>query len=115
MSRDAIPVDRLTKSLPFSSQPATAASSTASCKDTTSSTEMHAIELVGTCTVGSSTTPIRLHLRGYFHCHLESDSSYEDESTCQECGQKYEDDNEDLQDKVRRGYSDGRAILTKWN
>ena len=66
MSRDAIPVDRLTKSLPFSSQPATAASSTASCKDTTSLTEMHAIELVGTCTVGSSITPIRLHLRGYF-------------------------------------------------
>ena len=66
LSRDAIPVDRLTKSLPFSSQPVTATGSPASCKDTTSSTETHAIELVGTCTIGSTTTPIRLHLRGYF-------------------------------------------------
>ena len=65
MSRDAIPADRLTKSLPFSNQPATATGSTASCKDT-SSTETHVIELVGTCTIGSTTTPIRLHLRGYF-------------------------------------------------
>ena len=65
LSRDAIPADRLTKSLPFSNQPATATGSTASCKDT-SSTETHVIELVGTCTIGSTTTPIRLHLRGYF-------------------------------------------------
>ena len=65
LSRDAIPADRLTKSLPFSSQPATATGSTASCKDTGSS-ETHVIELVGTCTIGSTTTPIRLHLRGYF-------------------------------------------------
>ena len=77
MSRDAIPVDLLTKSLPFSSQPATATGSTAttgsiaSCKGTTSSTEMHAIELVGACTIGSSTTPIRLHLRGYFSKFLQ--------------------------------------------
>ena len=65
LSRDAIPADRLTKSLPFSSQPATATGSTASCKDT-SSTERHVIELVGTCTIGSMTTPIRLHVCGYF-------------------------------------------------
>jgi len=32
---------------------------------------MIAVEVVGTCTLGKSTTPMRLHLRGYFSNLLE--------------------------------------------
>ena len=88
LSRDAIPVDCPTKSLPFSSQSATATGSTASCKDT-GSTETHVIELVGTCTIGSTTTPIRLHLRGYFSKLLqkkrERPTRREDKSKAKPC------------------------------
>lgn len=61
LSRDAIPASRLSKSLPFQRDTASAcASSTSKPPETI---EIHA---TGSLTFGGTTTPIRLHLRGYF-------------------------------------------------
>ena len=60
-NRDAIPASKLTKSLPFQSQQATE-----------TSTSPPTIEITGTCTIEAvSSTPIRVHLRGYFTKILE--------------------------------------------
>ena len=71
LSRAAIPSSRLTKALPFSRppptrpmqpQPAETSSSHSEAEEQTAVT----IELVGTCTVESTVTPVRLQLTGYF-------------------------------------------------
>ena len=71
LSRAAIPSSRLTKALPFSRppptrpmqpQPAETSSSHSKAEEQTAVT----IELVGTCTVESTVTPVRLQLTGYF-------------------------------------------------
>lgn len=58
LSRDAIPASRLSKSLPF--QKVTSATSQSELP------EVIEIQASGTMTCGSTMTPIRLHLRGYF-------------------------------------------------
>ena len=71
LSRAAIPSSRLTKALPFSRppptrpmqpQPAETSSSHSEAEEQTAVT----IELVGTYTVESTVTPVRLQLTGYF-------------------------------------------------
>ena len=67
LSRNAITSQQLTKSLPFS-QPSSAANAETTG---TASSESATFDLTGTCTVGSSTTPMTLHLHGYFTKLLE--------------------------------------------
>jgi len=69
LSRDAIPTRCLSKALPFQKTSAPPTSSNSEGGDAAQPTI--AVEVVGTCTLGKSTTPMRLHPCGYFSNLLE--------------------------------------------